>query len=136
MKANFKISAPVILGLIVLSGIGVYVFFGQQLFSNDLASANSQSAAVVVTMNNDAYSSTDITVKQGQAVKFVNESNEDYWPASNIHPDHTIYPEFDPRRPVHPGESWSFKFDKIGSWRFHDHLHYPDITGVINVEPN
>src|SRR5262245_55787372 len=41
---------------------------------------------------------------------------------------HLIYPEFDPRRPIGPGERWSFRFSRPGTWKFHDHLT-PDMTG-------
>jgi len=32
-----------------------------------------------------------------------------------------------------PGESWSFKFDEGGTWKYHDHLN-PGATGMIVVE--
>lgn len=88
---------------------------------------------VQVRMEGLKYDKTDITIKQGDTVQFINGGDDIYWPASNIHPTHGIYPEFDPRHPVQKGESWSFVFDKKGSWRFHDHLH-PTITGVIKVQ--
>ena len=87
----------------------------------------------VVTMKNLEYSATEINIKKGQIIKFINEGSEEYWPASAIHPTHQIYPEFDSAGPIKSGESWSFEFNKIGSWRFHDHIQYPNITGVVNV---
>lgn len=62
----------------------------------------------------------DITV--GQQVRFVNESDRDFWPASNIHPTHQIYPELDAKVALTPGQSWVFTFDQTGFWRYHNHL--------------
>ena len=90
-------------------------------------------ASVVIQMNETEFSPAKITIKKGKAVKFINEGKESHWPASNIHPTHAIYPEFDPKRGIAPGDSWSFIFDRVGSWRMHDHL-FPRITGVIIVE--
>lgn len=88
---------------------------------------------IVVIMKGGAYSQTEITIKKDQVVEWRNEGSEDYWPASNIHPSHGIYPEFDPAQPVKPGESWSFKFDRAGTWKFHDHLFPKEIKGEVIV---
>lgn len=75
---------------------------------------------------------SEITIPIGTEVTFVNMTDTLMWPASDIHPSHSIYPEFDPRRGIKPDESWSFTFDKRGQWVFHDHLstHY---TGLVKV---
>lgn len=86
-----------------------------------------------MVFDGDAYAPQNITIKKGDAIVFENKSDKYFWPASNIHPTHGIYPEFDPKDAVAPGSSWNFKFEKIGSWRYHDHLH-PYITGTIIVK--
>lgn len=75
----------------------------------------------------------NVSIKVDQTVNFVNQSDEDIWPASNIHPTHGIYPQFDSQKPINPGKSWSFTFTRAGTWKFHDHLQ-PEITGEIKVE--
>ena len=89
--------------------------------------------AIQITFENGTYSPNVITIKLNQTITFINQSATDIWPASNIHPTHGIYPEFDPKKPVKQGNSWSFTFTKVGTWRFHDHLQ-PQITGTIIVE--
>lgn len=83
-------------------------------------------------MTDDGYTPKNLTVKNGQKVIFRNESSKDKWPASNLHPTHGIYPEFDPKEPVKPGTEWSFVFKKSGKWKYHDHIT-PNMTGAINV---
>ena len=53
---------------------------------------------------------------------WVNESSDFHWPASNIHPTHALYSEFDSLKPIVQGESWTFTFTKTRKWNFHDHL--------------
>ena len=122
--------------LILIAGFSIYSFIKNEAM-NDLSQLPDnlgELPALVVTMKDLKYSITETTIEQGDIVEFKNESkDEDYWPASNIHPSHGIYPEFDPRVPIKPGESWSFKFDRVGSWRFHDHLHPKEIKGVMEV---
>lgn len=76
----------------------------------------------MVKMLSDRYEPGEITIKKGETITWVNEAQKAHWPASNIHPTHGIYPEFDPLEPIPAGSSWSFTFDKAGSWRCHDHL--------------
>lgn len=89
--------------------------------------------AVTISMTKDGFSPSDIVVRIGDAVKFLNDTEDGYfWPASNLHPTHELYPEFDPREPMGPGDSWTFIFKKKGEWRFHDHLK-ANKRGVITV---
>lgn len=74
-----------------------------------------------------------LSIKKGTRVVFVNEDSKEHWPASDIHPTHGIYPEFDPQKGVEAGQKWSFVFNKVGKWKFHDHL-FPERTGVVEVK--
>jgi plastocyanin len=93
-----------------------------------------QSGTVIIRMGEDSYIPNEIKVKVGTKVTFLNEINSARWPASDLHPSHGIFPEFDPKRPIPAGESWEFTFDKVGEWGIHDHLS-PYITGKIIVVP-
>ena len=119
---NKLIWAITFLVLAVIIGIGIYFYANGNKGEN-----------FTIHMSEDGFSPSTLNIKQGQTVKFINDGKEDHWPASNIHPTHLIYPEFDPKRPISPKESWSFTFNKIGIWRMHDHL-YPEFTGTITVE--
>lgn len=86
----------------------------------------------IVVMKDNNYEPKDLSIKKCTKVVFKNVSVEPHWPASEIHPTHGIYPEFDPREPVDPEGEWSFVFDRVGAWKYHDHLK-PIIRGVIEV---
>ena len=81
------------------------------------------------------YDGTQFTPKRldievGQQVAFVNESEKTMWPASNIHPTHEIYPEFDAQMPLENGQAWVFTFTKAGFWRYHNHMAN-EIAGMV-----
>ncbi len=85
-----------------------------------------------ITLTKDGFSPASLTIRQGDTVKFKTEAGKDFWPASDLHPTHEIYSEFDPKQPIAPGQSWSFTFDKIGGWQYHNHL-FSKHRGVIVV---
>jgi len=86
-----------------------------------------------IKYNGTIYTPSVISINQGDTIVFKNQSESTFWPASAIHPEHTKYPEFDPKKPVASGENFEFKFLKIGEWGFHDHLR-PSAFGKITVK--
>jgi len=111
------------------------------------AQPETSDSQTVITYTNQGFSPASINIKKGDTVVWKNESLKDMWPASAMHPTHTIYPGsgitkcntaeqpaiFDACAPVSPGSSWSFKFLQLGSWKFHDHLSTTNF-GTVNVE--
>lgn len=87
----------------------------------------------MVEMTANGFEPLEVKVDENSTVIFVNKDKEKRWPASNTHPTHEIYPKFDPRRVINPGESWSFQPKKAGVWKYHDHLK-PHIRAVLIVE--
>ncbi|OHA25032.1 MAG: hypothetical protein A3D52_00625 [Candidatus Taylorbacteria bacterium RIFCSPHIGHO2_02_FULL_44_36] len=93
------------------------------------------------TNTNSGYSPSILTVKKGETVTFKNQSSQSMWTASAVHPTHRAYPTsggclgstFDACAGVQSGNSWSFKFDISGTWKYHNHLN-PGDTGTIVVE--
>jgi hypothetical protein len=86
----------------------------------------------MVTLTDNGFIPTRLVIKQGDTVTFKSDVSREFWPASDFHPTHNIYPAFDPRRPIEKGTSWDFVFERAGVWKYHDHLA-SDITGEIVV---
>lgn len=94
-----------------------------------------------VTFTSKGYSPSPLTIKKGTTVVFKNNSDLSVWTASAKHPTHNTYPTtggclgstFDSCKGISPGGSWSFKFEVVGEWGYHDHLH-PSFFGKIIVE--
>ena len=99
-------------------------------FSKSCPKINAVSQTVI--MKEDSFEPETLTIQKCTKVVFENQDTVPRWPASNLHPTHGIYPEFDPKEPVEAGKEWTFIFDKVGNWKYHDHL-LPAIRGVIIV---
>lgn len=110
--------------LIVFTGILAMYFILNFFYRKEVS---------IIRMTEEGFEPRDLTVKKNLVIRFINETDEERWPASNLHPTHGIYPEFDPLEPIKPGESWDFEPDKVGKWKFHDHI-YPQMRGSLTVE--
>lgn len=130
MRTNKKIILLAALALIILGGILAGTLPREKTASGDSTMVYSDFATT--TMVTDGFSPAIITVRKNTRVTFVNRDSLWRWPASDIHPSHDIYAEFDPKHPIAPGEQWSFMFEKTGEWGMHDHLA-PYITGKVIV---
>lgn len=85
-----------------------------------------------ITIIDGRFEPNKLVIELGETVVFKTEDGNSFWPASNLHPEHSTYSEFDPLKPIEPEESWSFTFNKLGIWGFHDHLR-PFLRGEIIV---
>src|SRR3989338_3089800 len=75
-----------------------------------------------------------ITIKKGETVVFENKTGKSASVASNVHPTHLLYPEFDQYNTEQRGNTvFRFSFEKAGIWNYHDHLT-PTMTGTVIVE--
>ena len=91
-----------------------------------------QKSEYTVELREDGFYPQELTINKGDKVIFTTTQGKPFWPASSIHPSHEIYPEFDAKEPIEPGQQWSFVFEKQGIWKYHDHL-FPLFTGTIIV---
>jgi plastocyanin len=90
-----------------------------------VASSSSSAAAAgktIIFTQESGFQPPTITIQKGTKVIFKNDSQSNVWPASNPHPAHTMYPEFDPRRSLMPGDTYEFTFDRVGKWGYHNHI--------------
>lgn len=87
---------------------------------------------LVVRMTQNGFEPQTLTIQKGETVLFSNEGTRDIRPASNPHPVHSDYPEFDARENIIPGQFWNYTFEKVGTWNYHDHNN-ETLTGTIIV---
>lgn len=103
--------------------------------------------SVSIEITSSGFSPQTTAIKAGTKVTWINKTTNLSWPATAIHPTHTIYPGsdvkkcgtseagkiFDACHDLKPGESYSFVFNEKGTWAYHDHLHSGRF-GKITVE--
>ncbi len=151
-----KIAITIILLLVVVGG----VFLFSAVSKNPIKTAGvvnnpdetsqtsiTENSGNAIEITSSGFSPETLTIARGETVTWINRDSEKHWPASAIHPTHKVYPGsdiekcgtseenviFDSCRGLASGESWSFTFNEIGSWGYHDHLDV-GLRGKIIVE--
>ena len=119
--------------------IGGYAFKNQDKTEKTTLVAESpvveKVAIFEVKYTTAGFSPVTLTVKKGTTVKFVNTSGQKMSVASDPHPSHTNYPEFDQFKSDAKGkDEYSFVFDKAGAWGYHDHFKASNKGTVVVTE--
>ncbi|MBI2632509.1 hypothetical protein HYW75_05885 [Candidatus Pacearchaeota archaeon] len=106
---------------------------------NSIVPANQDAESAkehTIEILSSGFSPSSLEINAGDSVTWVNKDSSEHWPASAMHPTHTVYPGsdikkcgtaeqskiFDACNGLSEGESWSFTFNEKGSWNYHDHL--------------
>jgi len=98
------------------------------------------SSTLTVEITSSGFSPKTFEINAGDTVTWTNMDSRSHWPASAVHPTHTVYPEpggcigskFDACKGLSNRESYSFTFNEKGTWGYHDHLR-ASLTGTIIV---
>lgn len=96
-----------------------------------------KSDSVTVIYTDRGFSPASLTVTKGTTIVFDNQTEIPMWVASDPHPEHTDYPDFDVMRNnggqyPEPRNDFNFTFDNLGNWTYHNHA-MPDHTAKITV---
>lgn len=142
------VSGKVMVGILLLVAVFGAVYLFSSFLENPINTAgvidnpdeNSQGTDVsinnVIEITSSGFTPQTLTVSKGDTVTWINKDTEKHWPASAVHPTHTVYPGssiekcgtseekniFDACHGLAQGESFSFTFNEVGSWGYHDHL--------------
>lgn len=98
-----------------------------------------------VIYDGNTFSPAEVTIKKGGTVTWTNTGGSSMWVASAQHPTHTTYAgtslaehcddaidiSFDQ---CENGNAYSFTFDKVGTWGYHNHSKSSAFGRVIVVE--
>lgn len=109
------------------------------------ASVNDAPTTATVSLGSSGFSPRSVTIKKGGTVTWTNAGSGEMWVATASHPTHTVYSNttleqhcddatdtaFDQ---CENGDSYSFKFDKTGTWNYHNHSNSSQFGSVVVVE--
>ena len=103
----------------------------------------------VVTLTDNGFSPTSITIARGETIRFVNDSSRNMWVGADEHPTHTEYDgtstrehcangmntgaSFDQCTAVAKGAFWDYTFEKSGTFGYHNHVGASN-TGTVVVQ--
>lgn len=75
-----------------------------------------------IVISNEGLLNQNLVISAGDTVRFLNNSDAPYLPASGIHPTHQICPGLNSPTSLKKGESFSFTFSEAKECPFHNHL--------------
>ncbi len=117
MKVNKNFTILLLISTIFMFGMFILKFVDQQS---------------TITITEEGFSPKVKTVKHLSKIRFINSSSTGHWIASDSHPTHEMYPDFDSKKAIMPGEEWEIEIKRGGEISYHDHIN-PQFTGVIKV---
>ena len=139
----------IIVAAIVLAGILFFALSPEQNIKSESDKLDDRIGQTYqVSITDTGFTPKTFTIKKGDSVTWTNARSAESWPASAQHPSHTLYPGsgidkcgtsdentiFDACDGLAQNESYTFTFNEVGSWNYHDHL-VPSQSGRIVVEP-
>ncbi len=93
---------------------------------------NPQQNALQVNITKNSFDPSTITIKAGSSVTWVNTDTAPHRVASNPFPENDGLAGFDSKNPLGPNGTYTFKFDKTGTFDYHDQYH-PTVNGSVTV---
>ncbi len=115
-----------------------------QIIESKTATETVVPKTIMIAYSDSGFSPSMVTIKSGDTVTFVNQSGEDMWVGADEHPTHTQYSGTKLREhcpdtagvafdQCSRGKEYSFTFNKVGSWSYHNHSN-ASMEGKVIVE--
>lgn len=142
-RKNKRMVSVLCLMIIVVLG-GVLVYFYLARLKPPIAPAPTvppkvtkpvlPSAEAKVTIGKEGFTPSTVLVKKGSQVTWINTDEEPHQVVSDPHPTHSNLPSLEMDEPLLTNESFTFTFEKVGTFAYHDELNPLDLKGTIIVE--
>ncbi len=88
--------------------------------------------SATIVISDKGFTPPVITVKVGTKVTWFNKDVQPHWPASDPYPENSDLPNLNAKNGLKQGETYSYVFDQVGHWGYHDDLN-PELTGTVIV---
>ncbi|HSW85793.1 MAG TPA: cupredoxin domain-containing protein [Candidatus Saccharimonadales bacterium] len=136
VPASFKYNnKKIIIGLIIVVLVltGVYLVFHSNKKSNTIAPINKISPAQV-SITSTGFMPATITIKTDQAVTWTNQDSSPHWVASDPYPYDNTLAGLNSKHNLAVRDSYSYLFNKVGTYTYHDNLNPYTIKGTVIVK--
>ena len=114
----------VIVGIVVLFAAGVGLWWW--LAANNATSPSTGD----VSITDNSFEPSTIKIKKGESITWTNQDSKDH----QVYADQSIITGLDSQQPLGQGDSYSFTFEKEGTYHYFDSLHPTRLTGTVIVE--
>lgn len=137
--ANTVISRPVVLIVGVILIFAGFLYFDGQIYRKVVQKSPVELTPTKVlpqahvSTTKDGFTPQTIQVKKGQSVTWINTDKSPHQVASDPHPTHTNLPGFDSQEALTLNDSFTFTFEKTGTFTYHDNLNPLKFRGTVVV---
>lgn len=91
-------------------------------------------SAGTISINANGFTPATIKIKQGQSITWTNTDDKPHQPATDPYPAQNGLAGFKSEEPLNKNETFSFTFDKPGTYTYHDNLNPLKLKGTVVVE--
>lgn len=91
-------------------------------------------ASATIVVSNNSFQPMTMRVAKGQSVTWINQDSLAHRIVSGPHPTHEALPDLDSEEPLSTGDSYTYTFEKSGTFSYHDEAEPLKVVGTIIVE--
>jgi len=135
-----KLSVLLVVFVLVAIAIGAYSFSSGGSKSPTSVSSSSSSTPIAalapaeVSITSSGFVPATVSVKVGQAVTWTNNDSSLHMIASDPYPSDNALADFKSKQPILQNDQFSFVFDKLGTYTYHDDLNPYTLQGTVIVK--
>lgn len=137
VKMSARIWLLAILAILLL--VGAYLLWGKRALPvpNPFTSFRPTPAPLItaqVSIKATGFSPQTLQVKKGTQVIWLNLDARPHQIMTDPHPLHNSLSQFQQNSPLKQGDTFSFTFDKTGTFTYHDETNPLKVKGIVIVE--
>ena len=138
MPINHSVGKPksgatrLVLGIILIAIIAIGVALLVHHKPNSLTNSSNPPAYVSITSN--GFDPATITIKPNKAVVWTNNDTKAHQVASDPYPSDNALAGFKSASAINNGQTYSFVFNKAGSYSYHDDKNPSTFKGTVVVK--
>jgi plastocyanin len=131
---SLYICAIGLLVIILVSSLIIRSRHQASLVSTDKTASSQELRTDQIVITKDGFQPATIQILTGSQVTWTNADEAPHQVAADPHPTHTSIPGFDSTKTLKKNESYSFIFDKPGTYTYHDEKNPLKTLGTIIVK--
>lgn len=134
-KGRKSLSAlSLIVVVVVLILMVAFALHHKKHTQQTVPAATSTVPATQVTITANGFSPATISIKKGQTVTWLNKDTNPHQPVTDPYPEENGLPGFADEGALTTGETYGYKFNKTGTFTYHDHLNPYRLKGTVIVK--
>ncbi len=120
--------------LLVIFIIGVVWLFTSNHKKTSPSTNLAKSTSAIINITSFGFSPSDINVPTNTIVTWTNKDTKPHEVAADPFPKDDSIPNFNSYVVLHTNETYTFKFEKSGTYKYHDQLNPFKFNGIVKVK--